>query len=395
MTVVAAWARQGLAAALSLCAPFALGLEATISAQYLGGGSGRFDNTTPPARLCQHWASLCNGTSTVEIPISYVKRSRQDAADLRDRFYLQFPGRREVDVYHDQTGESRRMTFQFESISQKTVSRNVSYSPNMGSISGGCNGWTTLTSHSTNTIRFHTGVVQPSAPTPCWTRYSWAPAGHVDVSEITEMGMSYALDIPPPYRLRAGIYRGSVTYSIGPGGDFDFGNGVTALSGDSLTLSFVLDVQHAFVFEFAQGSERAVLEPKGGWSAWLAGRGAPQGLYRDLPFRLWSTGPFKVYKLCQHYARAGCGIRNGSGHEVPVEVALSLPAGIQHRGGSVQRLALPSGRAAALEFESVMPTLNRPGLLHFAVGRDDVTGMLAYPGSTYSGLATVVFDAEP
>lgn len=67
------------------------------------------------------------------------------------------------------------------------------------------------------------------------------------------------------------MYRGSLTYTIGPGGDFDFGNNVTGLSGDTLVINFELDVQHAFIFEFPPGSERAVLEPKGGWQAWLDG----------------------------------------------------------------------------------------------------------------------------
>lgn len=72
------------------------------------------------------------------------------------------------------------------------------------------------------------------------------------------------------------MYRGSLTYTIGPGGDFDFGNNVTGLSGDTLVINFELDVQHAFIFEFPPGSERAVLEPKGGWQAWLDG-GQPPG----------------------------------------------------------------------------------------------------------------------
>jgi hypothetical protein len=37
---------------------------------------------------------------------------------------------------------------------------------------------------------------------------------------------------------------------------------------------------------------------------------------------------------------------------------------------------------------------NRPGQLHFAIESDQVRGMLANAGSTYSGLVTVVFDAE-
>ena len=127
---------------------------------------------------------------------------------------------------------------------------------------------------------------------------------------------------------------------------------------------------------------------------WLGGGQAPGLIYRDLPFRLWSTGPFKAYKLCQHYTAGTCGIRNDASHEVPVTVAITLPGGIEHQGRPVQQLALPSGQAAALAFESAMPTLNRPGQLRFQVERNDVQAMLRHPGATYAGQVTVVFDAE-
>ena len=73
---------------------------------------------------------------------------------------------------------------------------------------------------------------------------------------------------------------------------------------------------------------------------------------------------------------------------------MSLPGGIQYQGRPVEHLPLPTGRAAALQFEAVMPTINRPGQLHFEVGRADVPSMLAHAGSTYTGQVTVVFDAE-
>lgn len=375
--------------------PTAQALEVTISAEYRGGGSGRFVNTTPPAALCRLWSGLCNGKSTVDVPIAYSKRSQQSAGDLRDRYYLKMPSRKQVEVFHELNGEMRRMNFDILSVSQQVhTPSNFSYSPLQGSVQGGCSNGSRLSSHAARTVTFHTYMRQPQAPEPCWASYSWAPVNHVDNSEVTQMGVSFLLDIPPPYRLAAGIYRGSLTYSIGPGGDFDFGSGVTALSGDSLTVNFVLDVQHAFIFEFPPGSERAVLEPKDGWQAWLGGAAAPSQVYRDLPFRLWSTGPFKVYKTCQYTLGDQCGIRNQHHDQVPVEIAMTLPAGILHQGRPVTRLSLPTGPAAALQFESMQPTLNRGGQLHFSVARNGVQAMLKQPGTTYSGEATVIFDAE-
>jgi hypothetical protein len=261
-------------------------------------------------------------------------------------------------------------------------------------LQGGCSQVATLSQFRPPIVNYLFDVTQPSAPSPCWANGRNAPNGRVEIASVLDTSVAYAIDINPPFRMPSGIWRGSVTYSIGPGGDFDFGNDVTALSGDSLTVNFVLDVEHAFIFEFPPGSDRAVLEPPGGWQGWLAGGKPPQRLARDLPFRVWSTGPFKVYKLCEHYADTRCAIRNHTADQVPVEVAMSLPAGIEHQGARVQRLALPSGRLAALQFDAAMATLNRPGQLHFQVAQDDMDSMLRYPGTTYTGQVTVVFDAE-
>ncbi|MFJ2985561.1 MULTISPECIES: hypothetical protein [unclassified Pseudomonas] len=388
------WRWCGLA--LLLVAPLAVALEVTITAQYLGGGTGRFDNTTPPGGLCSSWAATCRARTTVALPITYDKKTTKGAADPRDLFFVSLPARREVDVYHDITGETRRLTFDWTALSQRVQTSGSLYNHPLHNLtlSGGCAIVGGISQERPAKVSYLWDFTQPAAPSPCWGFGRSAPNGRVEVATVLETSVAYMMNIAPPFRMPSGTYRGSVTYSIGPGGDFDFGNDVTALSGDSLTVNFVLDIQHAFMFEFPPGSERAVLEPPGGWQAWLAGGKPPQRLSRDLPFRAWSTGPFKVYKLCQYDAGSGCGIRNQHNDQVPVHLALSLPGGIQHAGGQVERLVLPSGPQAALQFEAVAATLNRGGQLHFEVARDQVQAMLKYPGSTYTGQVTVVFDAE-
>lgn len=386
----------GWAMGALLCAQRATALEATISAEYRGAALGRFTNTTPLASYCRQWPADCANAQAVELPITYTKATIKGAADSRDHYYIRVPGSREVDVYHQLTGESHRLKFAITAVSQQVqwpLGGNPAFT---AYVRGGCSyrrsyGWPATPSRAL----YLWSVNNPQAPSGCHSIADRMQPGYVATPPVSEMGVAYNLDMPAPYRMKPGIYTGSVTYSIGPGGDFDFGNGVTDLNGNSLTLHFRLDVQHAFMFDFPPGSERAVLEPEGGWKAWMAGRGTPRKLYRDLPFRLWSTGPFKVYKLCQYYNADRCGIRNENGHEVPVDVALSLPAGIEYLGRPVQRLPLPNGRGAALQFDAAMPALNRPGQLHFQVDQGDVRSMLDHAGSTYTGLVTVVFDAEP
>lgn len=100
-----------LGGVLWLAPPVALALDVTITAQYLGGGTGRFDNTTPPGGLCSSWFATCRTRTTVTLPITYDKKTTKGAADPRDLFYVGLPAKREVDIYHDTTGESRRLTF--------------------------------------------------------------------------------------------------------------------------------------------------------------------------------------------------------------------------------------------------------------------------------------------
>ncbi|MGH8486890.1 MAG: hypothetical protein ACRESP_21035, partial [Pseudomonas sp.] len=297
MSGVAMQPRTWLALVALLMMPTASALEATITAEYRGGASGRFVNTTPPASYCHQWPAECQGLEAVELPITYLKTSTKGTTDVRDQFFVKTPGPRQVDVYHELTGESHRMPFEVTGISQKVVwqlSRNPVFT---AYVRGGCSYKRTFGWPAAPSALYLWQVRNPQAPSACYSVNEMAPDGYVATTPVSDMGVAYNLSMPPPYRMKPGTYRGSLTYTLGPGGDFDFGNDVTELNGNSLTLNFVLEVEHAFIFDFPPGSDRAVLEPPGGWHSWLSGARAPERLQRDLPFRLWSTGPFKVYKL--------------------------------------------------------------------------------------------------
>ena len=90
-----------------------------------------------------------------------------------------------------------------------------------------------------------------------------------------------------------------------------------------------------------------------------------------------------------------CAIRNqANDHQVPVQVALTLPNVILHNGQQVNRLPLPVGEATAIEMEATQPAINRAGSLHFQVDKAAVGEMTRYPGAKYEGDVTVVFDAD-
>ena len=385
------WPVLGLMILLMQFSPGAQALEVTVSAQYMGGASGQFENTTPIAEFCQRFGYYCVGRDVVDLPLTYNKEV--NAAGPREQFFIKMPGVRQVDVFHEVTGELHTLLFEFTGVSQTTTGPPYYNSPVYNAVlQGGCGKVGTVANPPRNLFLW--SITHPAAPTGCYSLNEKTNIVYPQFVDVIDMGVSYKLTSPIPLRMRTGIYRGSAIFSVGPGNDFDFGDGVTGLVSNSVKINFALDVQHAFSFNFPPGTERAVLEPRDGWQHWLAGGSVPQRLYRDLPFRLSSTGPISVYKLCQYDIDPHCGIVNEKGDKVPVLLSLSLPGGLQYHGKPVQKVALPTGRAQALKFEAVQPTFNRPGQMHFEIAKEDVRHMLPNAGSVYTGLATVVFDAE-
>lgn len=367
--------------------------QVTLSAEYRGEASGRFNNTTPAAGFCSRWPQYCAGAETVGLPITYTKRTEQNPSDMRDRFFIQMPAARNLQVTNTRSGESYPVKLEFLGVSQRVAATGKHHPLNSYTLQGGCN-----KVQAVGTIRWVSylwSVLNPASPQACHTvRWGDVPKGHVEVVTTTEFAVVYKLSMPSPLSMKPGLYRGSTTYAIGPGRDFDFGNDVTELNANSLTMDLELDVQHAFVIDFPAGSDRIVLEPQGGWGNWLHRGKPPQGLQRDLLFRIWSSGPFNAYKICQYPLGDRCGIRNDLNHEVPVSVAVSLPGDFREQGQLVTRLAIPSGRGSAVGFEMQRAVSNRQASLHFQVSREHTAQMLNHPGKTYRGDVTVVFDAE-
>ncbi|MFK3773433.1 hypothetical protein [Pseudomonas sp. NPDC089406] len=212
---------------------------------------------------------------------------------------------------------------------------------------------------------------------------------------VREFSVGYILETPDPLAMRSGTYRGSLTYSVGENGEIGLGNNVSALNTSTVTLNFELEVLHPLILEFPANSDQVRLEPRGGWLRWLSGGPPPSVLERDLPFRIWSSGPLSIYADCEYAMANRCGIRNTrTGHTVPLDVLVTLPGGMQQGGMPVRRTPVPSGRGLPLVLESVNPVLNQPGALHFATAPGVVAEMVKNPGDTYRGNVTVVFDAE-
>lgn len=207
---------------------------------------------------------------------------------------------------------------------------------------------------------------------------------------------AYELRTPKPLEMRTGRYTGQATYSMGPRADFDFGDHVRP-NDTSLTLNFVLDVQHELKVEVPPGGHFIELLPQGGWQAWLSKGARPERLFRDQTFNLSASSRFKMHLECE-YSNGGndCSLyERMSGHGVPLSVFVSLPGGLTDASGQpVTRRRLARDGSGTELFMPGYYLDRKPGTLHFEIASKDVEQMLTGTGKTYRGNVTVVWDSE-
>jgi hypothetical protein len=218
-----------------------------------------------------------------------------------------------------------------------------------------------------------------------WLRYD-----HLD--------FSYELVTPNPLGMLAGHYTGSLTHTVGPNGDFDFGD-VMLPSSPVLTMNFNLDVQHTLKVDIPPGGEKVQLVPAGGWQSWLQAGRRPVRLFRDQTFNISASSRFKMQLECEFVSFDGndCALDDRvSKRQVALQVSVSLPNGLTDMSGQpVRHMRLRTGAANALYFQPGFYVDRAPGVLHFEVPQSQMAFMLdPGAGPSYGGKATVIWDSE-
>ncbi|MFW0755751.1 hypothetical protein ACN1C3_13520 [Pseudomonas sp. H11T01] len=221
----------------------------------------------------------------------------------------------------------------------------------------------------------------------------------IELSSLEYRTLEYAYELrtPKPLEMSTGQYRGSLTYSMGPGGDFDFGD-IMIPTDTQMTFNFTLDVQHTLKVEVPPGGNNIQLVPQGGWQAWLNQGRKPTRLFRDQTFNISASSRFKMGLECQYWAGGNtCNVYDSvSGHSVPVNVSVSLPSGlVDETGSSVSRRPLRRDGVGTELFQPVFYVDRKPGILHFEIPAGEVAEMI-HPGTArqYSGNVTVIWDSE-
>lgn len=159
-----------------------------------------------------------------------------------------------------------------------------------------------------------------------------------------------------------------------------------------LSLNFTLNVQHTLKVAIPPGGNKVELTPKGGWQQWLQKGRVPEKIYRDQTVLISASSRFKMQLSCEQVMGDTCAISNG-GHEVPVDVLVSMPNGIANDGDSSAVSRKPLSVATAQVFKSTFHVDNRASSLHFEIQKRHVEQMLSEQGN-YKGNITVIWDSD-
>jgi hypothetical protein len=213
----------------------------------------------------------------------------------------------------------------------------------------------------------------------------------------SHLDYAYELRTPNPLAMSIGQYRGSITYTIGPNQDFDFGDAMTP-NDDTLNFNFTLDVQHTLKVDIPPGGNRVVLEPQGGWHAWLQQGRKPTRLFRDQSFQISTSSRFKMNLECEFPINGNsCAVVDRvSAHSVPLLISGSLPRGLSDAGGGAierRRLFMDGSGTELIQPDSYLE--RKPATLHFEIPATEVASMIDTGRVRhYSGNVTVIWDSE-
>ena len=367
--------------------------------------SNKFINTTPQSGLCPwHVPAKCEAVNTFSIRNTQFRARTYGTipalpTDPRKSAYFKVPSSfRDVQVTHRGTGDVETVQMRIAGIG---ASWTVAYPPGVSAWATAGSAWS----------RYWRGAPAPCMPInymaagSSFALFFWIVPENAGACSVTNgveipwmsfghLEYGYELKTPNPLGMDAGVYEGSITYSVGPGADFDFGDAL--IPADTVaTFNFTLSVEHVLKVDLPPGGNRIELLPEGGWQAWLNQGRRPSRLFRDQTFTVAASSRFKMTLECGLVIGNTCGLRNGEGDEVPLQIAVTLPVGLNDQFDQV--LSRRPLRLDGSGTELIQPkhyVNQRPGTLHFEVEKDDVSEMLQKPGTTYSGVATVIWDSQ-
>ena len=367
----------------------------------------QFKNTTPNTGLCFTFPNYCQARGLYSIGLGVQALTQTpilaNHANIRDGAMIKVPADERTIQVTSERGRTADLKFKITAFSASNRTRDVRQIVGDSSIST-----TTANNRLWANKRWGDYAPAPCAlggslgPTSIDADFFWltpeaspcgiSPAFEIDTLRMRNSSISYQLIAPDPLRMDTGTYTGSMTYTVGPGGDFDYGNNLLATD-NSVTINFTLEVQHTLKIELSPLADKVTLSPPGGWQQWLSQGVRPARLEADRIFNISASTPFSMKLQCEYLASNQCAIQNTAGFTVPVETRVTLPQGLGYSSGeSLNRVLLSTTPEVIYPSQYVE---KRPAMLHFAVTGSHVESIMNdHPGTKFRGNITVVWDSE-
>ncbi|MDF9777065.1 hypothetical protein [Pseudomonas baetica] len=413
-TSLRGWLRRGrLLVLLIIVAPSAEAVNQEIRALFTPDPANpqrnEFINKTPESGYCAYYPDICRRSNTFSLRLMTRFESNgamQADADPRNSAMFKVPGNWRQLTVTNATRDSATVEVRIAGISSNYV-----LSDTAASLTGASNareghdalwrgsGWLYAAPPCQST---GVGFFGESTYAFFWKTPDETPC--VKTARFAIPGMSYSyldfayeLRTPNPLGMPSGLYTGSLSYSLGPSGDFDFGD-IMIPNDPDLTLDFVLDVQHTLKVDIPPGGEKVQLVPAGGWQSWLQAGRRPVSLFRDQTFNISASTRFRMSLECEIPQLFNCMIRDPvSQRTAVVQVFVSLPNGLTDLAGRpVRRQPLRIGFGEANQvFQPGFYVDRAPGVLHFEMSPHYVNEIVrAGESARYRGNITVIWDSE-
>ncbi|MET5964003.1 hypothetical protein WIA93_24565 [Citrobacter amalonaticus] len=387
-------------------------LTAKFSPSLLSPENNKFTNTTPLGGFCLKRPTWCISSRiefSVSLPID-LKRSYDIPAKNapRDGVFFKYPKYTKVNVIAE-NGSSHELTFNITAFNF-TYSK-VYEANDIGWVRGEFY-WGTPTCRSTNLA---------ARSDPYWYEFAWYNSGNEcikqsnilrtgdDIEKLYDQSIAYELITPNPLEMESGIYRGQVKFTVGPGGDIDYGDNYQP-SDRELIINFTLTVNHELKVTPLPGGTDIVLYPcyqgikceqkdsEKNWERWIVTNIPPQKLSGLSKFNISSSGSFTVYMACgsgPSISLDSCPIiSDKSSTVVPVKAMITLPNNIANKDGQrvISQSIFTEKDLSRNQFFTSSFGKDQPGQIAFTIEKKNITKMLKSRPDSWSGNVTIIFD---
>lgn len=396
-----------------------LELTAEYSPDITNPSKDEFTNTTPMSGYCKNWPhlNLCppeGGVHSIDmggITASLTSSVIKADSPPREGMYYKIPGAwRDVVVRNTLDNSSHIVRFRITNFSSRYNTHNS---------------WTKEDHHRFKDKSF------VNSPKPCgytnvgvytakWYQWMWKwpesdtacyKIPKVDFEGepylINELSFGYLIKNPNPLSMNEGIYTGALNFTVGPGGDIDFGDSFTP-SDSQLQINFTLKVEHELKVTPQAGATDVSLYPcyndkdctkqseEKNWERWMVTNITPQKMSGISKFNISSSAGFSVHMQCSSDSSLtldSCPmISEKSGTTVPVKARITLPESIKDSTGKKVINSPLYTEKNTSRFFTTSFGVDRQGQVEFYIEKKNVSEMLKSRPDSWSGSVTLIFD---